>query len=149
MSEWTIWRSGIDLFHLLDVADYPAMIAELDKLPVNIILGHVGCDLIGPDQADVLVREQRQSPPPLALTVVEGHGAGDGDGRGDRGEDGVGSVEMSDGQRRDVRQQRPGPAGTRSSSSPDGTTRERAPVRASARRTAAAARCTASPRRGR
>ncbi|MDQ0688405.1 L-rhamnose mutarotase [Streptomyces achromogenes] len=36
VSEWTIWRSGTDLFHLLDVADYPAMIAELEKLPVNI-----------------------------------------------------------------------------------------------------------------
>ena len=36
VSEWTIWRSGTDLFHLLDVADYTAMSAELDKLPVNI-----------------------------------------------------------------------------------------------------------------
>ncbi|MDX3310487.1 L-rhamnose mutarotase [Streptomyces sp. NPDC054884] len=35
VSEWTIWRSGTDLFHLLDVEDYPAMIAELEKLPVN------------------------------------------------------------------------------------------------------------------
>ncbi|MBD9725358.1 L-rhamnose mutarotase [Streptomyces caniscabiei] len=36
VSEWTIWRSGTDLFHLLEVEDYPAMIAELEKLPVNI-----------------------------------------------------------------------------------------------------------------
>ncbi|KOV86911.1 hypothetical protein ADL01_05600 [Streptomyces sp. NRRL WC-3618] len=36
VSEWTIWRSGTDLFHLLKVADYPAMIAALEKLPVNI-----------------------------------------------------------------------------------------------------------------
>ncbi|MFE8017884.1 L-rhamnose mutarotase [Streptomyces antibioticus] len=36
-SRWTIWRSGTDLFHLLEVADYPAMIAELEKLPVNIV----------------------------------------------------------------------------------------------------------------
>ncbi|MFF3564853.1 L-rhamnose mutarotase [Streptomyces sp. NPDC002574] len=34
--EWTIWRSGSDLFHLLDVDDYPAMIAALERLPVNI-----------------------------------------------------------------------------------------------------------------
>ncbi|MFD3451163.1 L-rhamnose mutarotase [Streptomyces sp. NPDC058691] len=34
--EWTIWRSGTDLFHLLDVDDYPAMIAALERLPVNI-----------------------------------------------------------------------------------------------------------------
>jgi L-rhamnose mutarotase len=36
VSEWTIWRSGTDLFHLLEVTDYAAMIAELEKLPVNI-----------------------------------------------------------------------------------------------------------------
>jgi L-rhamnose mutarotase len=35
-SEWTIWRSGTDLFHVLEVEDYPAMIAALEKLPVNI-----------------------------------------------------------------------------------------------------------------
>lgn len=34
-SEWTIWRSGTDLFHVLEVEDYAAMIAELEKLPVN------------------------------------------------------------------------------------------------------------------
>ncbi|WP_431964119.1 L-rhamnose mutarotase [Actinacidiphila sp. bgisy160] len=34
--EWTIWRSGRDLFHLLDVDDYPAMLAALERLPVNI-----------------------------------------------------------------------------------------------------------------
>ncbi|MCL8017144.1 L-rhamnose mutarotase [Streptomyces sp. AS02] len=36
VSGWTIWRSGTDLFHVLDVEDYEAMIAELEKLPVNI-----------------------------------------------------------------------------------------------------------------
>jgi L-rhamnose mutarotase len=36
VSEWTIWRSGCDLFHVLEVEDYPAMIAELEKLPFNI-----------------------------------------------------------------------------------------------------------------
>ncbi|MER6160715.1 L-rhamnose mutarotase [Streptomyces sp. NPDC001868] len=36
VSAWTIWRSGTDLFHLLEVEDYAAMIAELEKLPVNI-----------------------------------------------------------------------------------------------------------------
>ena len=35
-SEWTIWRSGTDLFHVLEVEDFPAMIAALEKLPVNI-----------------------------------------------------------------------------------------------------------------
>ncbi|WP_330300531.1 L-rhamnose mutarotase [Streptomyces sp. NBC_00503] len=33
---WTIWRSGTDLFHVLEVRDYQVMIAELEKLPVNI-----------------------------------------------------------------------------------------------------------------
>jgi L-rhamnose mutarotase len=33
---WTIWRSGTDLFHLIDCADYAALLACLDKLPVNV-----------------------------------------------------------------------------------------------------------------
>ena len=32
---WTIWRSGTDLFHLIDCQDYPALIAHLGSLPVN------------------------------------------------------------------------------------------------------------------
>ncbi|MEU3889920.1 L-rhamnose mutarotase [Streptomyces sp. NPDC029041] len=36
VSEWTIWRSRTDLFHLLEVEDYPAMITALEKLPVNV-----------------------------------------------------------------------------------------------------------------
>jgi L-rhamnose mutarotase len=35
VSEWTIWRSGTDLFHLIDCEDYPALIAHLGALPVN------------------------------------------------------------------------------------------------------------------
>ncbi|MEV1022821.1 L-rhamnose mutarotase [Streptomyces sp. NPDC050264] len=35
-THWTIWRSGTDLFHLLECADYSRMLAELEKLPVNI-----------------------------------------------------------------------------------------------------------------
>ncbi|WP_328634758.1 L-rhamnose mutarotase [Streptomyces sp. NBC_00356] len=34
--QWTIWRSGIDLFHVIECEDYARMLAELDKLPVNI-----------------------------------------------------------------------------------------------------------------
>ncbi|MBO1332063.1 L-rhamnose mutarotase [Streptomyces sp. VRA16 Mangrove soil] len=34
--EWTIWRSGTDLFHVLDCEDYARLLAELDRLPVNI-----------------------------------------------------------------------------------------------------------------
>ena len=32
---WTIWRSGTDLFHVIDCADYPAMLAALRGNPVN------------------------------------------------------------------------------------------------------------------
>jgi L-rhamnose mutarotase len=32
---WTIWRSGTDLFHLIECADYAAILACLDKSPVN------------------------------------------------------------------------------------------------------------------
>ncbi|WP_327665272.1 MULTISPECIES: L-rhamnose mutarotase [unclassified Streptomyces] len=34
--QWTIWRSGTDLFHVIECEDYARMLAELDKLPVNI-----------------------------------------------------------------------------------------------------------------
>ena len=32
---WTIWRSGTDLFHVIDCADYPAVLAALRGNPVN------------------------------------------------------------------------------------------------------------------
>jgi L-rhamnose mutarotase len=32
---WTIWRSGTELFHVIDCADYPAMLAALADNPVN------------------------------------------------------------------------------------------------------------------
>ncbi|MFE7120733.1 L-rhamnose mutarotase [Streptomyces sp. NPDC057654] len=35
-TSWTIWRSGTDLFHLIECPDYPKMLAELEKLPVNV-----------------------------------------------------------------------------------------------------------------
>ncbi|WP_106401204.1 L-rhamnose mutarotase [Actinocorallia populi] len=35
-TSWTIWRSGTDLFHLIECDDYAAMLAALETLPVNI-----------------------------------------------------------------------------------------------------------------
>ncbi|MFF5922520.1 L-rhamnose mutarotase [Streptomyces flavochromogenes] len=35
-TSWTIWRSGTDLFHLLDCEDYARLLAELETLPVNV-----------------------------------------------------------------------------------------------------------------
>ncbi|MCX5088443.1 L-rhamnose mutarotase [Streptomyces sp. NBC_00365] len=35
-TSWTIWRSGTDLFHVLECEDYERLLAELEKLPVNI-----------------------------------------------------------------------------------------------------------------
>jgi len=32
---WTIWRSGTDLFHVIDCEDYAALLAYLNALPVN------------------------------------------------------------------------------------------------------------------
>ncbi len=32
---WTIWRSGVDLFHLIDCEDYGQLIAHLAELAVN------------------------------------------------------------------------------------------------------------------
>ena len=34
--DWTIWRSGLDLFHLVDVEDYAVLLAALHRLPVNV-----------------------------------------------------------------------------------------------------------------
>lgn len=33
---WTIWRSGLELFHVIDCDDYAAMLDELADLPVNV-----------------------------------------------------------------------------------------------------------------
>ena len=35
VTDWTIWRSGTDLFHVIDCADYGAMLAALNASPVN------------------------------------------------------------------------------------------------------------------
>jgi L-rhamnose mutarotase len=36
VAAWTIWRSGTDLFHLIDCEDYASVLAYLDSHPVNI-----------------------------------------------------------------------------------------------------------------
>ena len=33
---WTIWRSGLELFHVVECEDYARLLAELADLPVNI-----------------------------------------------------------------------------------------------------------------
>ena len=33
---WTIWRCGVDLFHVIDCDDYGGLLAALEQLPVNI-----------------------------------------------------------------------------------------------------------------
>lgn len=35
-TSWTIWRSGTDLFHVVECEDYAAMLAALEPLPVNV-----------------------------------------------------------------------------------------------------------------
>lgn len=32
---WTIWRSGLDLFHVIECDDYERLLAELAENPVN------------------------------------------------------------------------------------------------------------------
>jgi L-rhamnose mutarotase len=34
--DWTIWRSGVELFHVVDCVDYARVLAALKDLPVNI-----------------------------------------------------------------------------------------------------------------
>ncbi|MFI6950098.1 L-rhamnose mutarotase [Streptomyces sp. NPDC050422] len=35
-TSWTIWRSGTDLFHVIDCDDYARLLADLEQLPVNV-----------------------------------------------------------------------------------------------------------------
>jgi L-rhamnose mutarotase len=35
VTRWTIWRSGTDLFHVIDCADYAVMLSALNANPVN------------------------------------------------------------------------------------------------------------------
>lgn len=34
--DWTIWRSGLDLFHVIDCDSYAELLSALADLPVNI-----------------------------------------------------------------------------------------------------------------
>jgi L-rhamnose mutarotase len=34
-SAWTIWRSDLDLFHVIECEDYARLLAALEDLPVN------------------------------------------------------------------------------------------------------------------
>ncbi|MFH9354697.1 L-rhamnose mutarotase [Kitasatospora sp. NPDC001159] len=36
-TSWTIWRSGTELFHLVECEDYPRLLAELAHLPANVV----------------------------------------------------------------------------------------------------------------
>lgn len=33
---WSIWRSGTELFHLIECEDYARLLAELERLPANV-----------------------------------------------------------------------------------------------------------------
>lgn len=35
-TDWTIWRSGLDLFHVIDCESYDLLLERLADLPVNI-----------------------------------------------------------------------------------------------------------------
>ncbi len=36
IKSWTIWRSGTDLFHLIDCTDYAAALGYLNSHPANV-----------------------------------------------------------------------------------------------------------------
>src|SRR5882672_5628656 len=38
-SSWTIWRSGVELFHVIDCEDYDRLLAALGEQPVNAAWG--------------------------------------------------------------------------------------------------------------
>ncbi|MFI9511094.1 L-rhamnose mutarotase [Nocardia sp. NPDC052566] len=39
-TSWTIWRSGTDLFHVIDCTAYDRLLTELSTLPANIAWQH-------------------------------------------------------------------------------------------------------------
>jgi L-rhamnose mutarotase len=43
---WTIWRSGTDLFHVIDCTDYAALLAALAEHPANIAWQRQMADLL-------------------------------------------------------------------------------------------------------
>lgn len=47
VATWTIWRSGTDLFHVIDCADYAAMLAALAANPVNVAWQARMAELLG------------------------------------------------------------------------------------------------------
>lgn len=46
VTSWTIWRSGRELFHVVEVADYQAMRKELATNEVNIVWQAVMSELL-------------------------------------------------------------------------------------------------------
>jgi L-rhamnose mutarotase len=36
VTRWTIWRSGLELFHVIECDDYARLLGELEELPVNV-----------------------------------------------------------------------------------------------------------------
>jgi L-rhamnose mutarotase len=51
-TSWTIWRSGVDLFHLLECDDPEALFASLAGLPVQLAWAARMADLV--DESDGL-----------------------------------------------------------------------------------------------
>ena len=72
---WTIWRSGTDLFHLIDCADYPAMLAALNANPVNVEWQARMAELFDAphDYSAADGRRRRASGGMAALTVIDAH----------------------------------------------------------------------------
>jgi L-rhamnose mutarotase len=46
VTEWTIWRSGTELFHVIDCTDYAGLLAQLERLPVNVAWQATMADLL-------------------------------------------------------------------------------------------------------
>lgn len=36
VQDWRIWRSGLDVFQVIDCPDYPALLEALRDLPINV-----------------------------------------------------------------------------------------------------------------
>ena len=63
-TSWTIWRSGTDLFHVIECADYAALLASLSDLPVNIAWQARMADLLD------VVHDYSSDGPEATLPVV-------------------------------------------------------------------------------
>jgi L-rhamnose mutarotase len=66
-TSWTIWRSGVDLFHVLECDDPAALFASLEELPAQIAWAARMAELV--DESDGLSADGNASGLPVVWSL--------------------------------------------------------------------------------